>query len=164
MVSKTLFVDMDGVLCDCWQRIGRTFSYTVENIAKDRPIYSAFNAMEEFRRAGWSITVLTARPFDLNGHITRTWLTVHGISYDRVVVVESAEQKADYLKGYQKGNADPSNLFVDDFIGGYETGLPKFVCHVYEDCRQVVRTEPFRNNWPEIVERYTGVKIDVRAI
>jgi len=156
---RTLYVDVDGVLADSWRRLmkfsnaGKLLpaAFFEENVMEDRTIQSAQSAVWLFRKAGWRVCALTSRSFDSDGRITKAWFHNNGfLVLDEVYVVDRAEFKALFL---QK-NACDGDLFIDDFIGGYETGLPKFVYRVYDACRRVVRTEIFRNNWPEILERY----------
>ena len=166
---RTLFVDVDGVLADSRHRLVKfshqgkllPMAFFEGSMLEDRVIQSAQSALWLFLKAGWHVCALTSRDFDLDGRITGAWLKTKGFPIlNQICVVQRAEAKSLFLQQ----NAQENDLFVDDFMGGYETGLPKFVNHVYDACRRVVRTEVFRNNWPEIVERYTGVKIDVRAI
>ena len=71
-----------------------------------------------------------------------------GSGYD-----EEGARKAPYLFHA----ADRVNdVLVDDFMGGYDIGIPTFVSHVYEACRKVIPVEVFRNNWREITDRITG--------
>ena len=158
---KTLFVDVDGVLADSRHRLVK-FSYQrkllptaffEQNVMEDQAVQSAPSALRSFMDAGWRVCALTSRDFDLDGRITGAWLVANGFpTLNQVCVVQRAEAKSLFLQT----NAQQDDLFVDDFMGGYETGLPKFVSHVYDACRRVVRTEVFRNNWPELIERYLG--------
>ena len=160
---RTLFVDMDGTLTDSWRRIrGHSFegiqlesAYYPSNVLTDKPIDRAVDAINAFKLAGWQVVVLTARGFDVDGAITKEWLSLNKFPTCPVVIVNGAEDKIHHMITFGKD----CDLFVDDFIGGYETGLPRFVTKTYEVCRKIIRTEPFRNNWPEIVIRYLNVEI-----
>ena len=65
------------------------------------------------------------------------------------MVVRSSLDKAEVLK---KESAD---LFIDDFMAGQELCYPVFSVRTYQSCvNTLVPVEVFRNNWPEIVDRW----------
>jgi uncharacterized HAD superfamily protein len=70
----------------------------------------ALEAMVVAREAGYIVNILTARDWHPEGeHITRTWLTTHGIPYDNLHMVGLDASKADAIS--QMGDV---RIFVDD--------------------------------------------------
>ena len=160
----TLFVDMDDTLCVAWPRVVRNSiggclretAFSLAELMNDSVVPKAKEAVKRFQACAWSVAVLTARGFPGGEEVTRAWLERNGFGKLAVIVVSRAEHKSLVLQL----RSEPGDLFVDDFMSGHESGIPKFVCHVYESCRKVIMTEVFRNNWPEIVWRRLGRTID----
>lgn len=161
--AKRLYVDLDSTLNNAWERIARNGvggrldeakAFSRAECDRDEPLPWAREALAAFADAGWIVTILTARGYAGAEEQTRAWLDAHGVPCHGVIIVANAEAKAGVLREHRP------HLFVDDFMAAYETGHPRFVCHVYEACaRTGVPVEPFRNNWPEIVKRWLGVDL-----
>ena len=156
---RTICVDVDSTLCNHWERIAR-FSengviqpeaFVPWNVMADEPLPGAIQALGDFVAVtGATILILTARDWDMpDGDTTRKWLDKCGFWYDGVLTVRSSMDKPEVLK---KVSAD---LLIDDFMGGQELRYPKFDVNTYLACFQtVIAVEVFRNNWPEIVDRW----------
>lgn len=86
--------------------------------------------------------------------ITRDWLDLHNFVYNSLIVVDSIEQKIDFLK------SNPCDLFIDDlswgqnFVGSYVNLYNSAI----DDLNQnKVSYEVFNaksNNWKHLVKRY----------
>ena len=160
--KKHLVVDLDSTLNNVFARLrdhavehgSLDGAWTPALLATDKPLPYALEAMNAFVDAGWRITVLTARPFDPTGNLTRNWLDAHGFPCPDVIVVDSRQAKLAVLL------ASPVQLFIDDFMGGHEFVLPRFDVQTYV---QVVNAGmpvwPFRNDWFYIVKHVLGIKV-----
>jgi len=156
---KTICIDVDSTLCNHWERIAR-FSengvilpeaFASENVMADEPLPGAIQAISDFVAVtGVRIHILTARDWDWPlGLTTGEWLDRCGFWYDEIHVVQSSMDKAGHL-----GRFWPT-LLIDDFMGGQEHLYPQFDVGTYLACvRTGVAVEVFRNNWPEIVDRW----------
>ena len=157
---KTICIDVDSTLNDHWRRIaewakgsGRclTAEFHRATWTEDRPLPGAVQATQDFKSvADARIVILTARDWDMpDGKNTKTWLDRYNFWYDHVKVVGSGSMKPFYLRDRK------IDLFVDDFTAGQESRCPKLDVRIYEACVKTgVPVEPFRNNWPEIVDRW----------
>ena len=159
-MAVVVYVDMDGTICDNrWRlvalregRMSREQVYSSDTMLEDPEIPGAAAALRTLIDEGSGVVILTARDSGQR-RATSTWLQSHHVPHGNVVTVSSAERKAPYLFHA----ADRVNdVLVDDFMGGYDIGIPTFVSHVYEACRKVIPVEVFRNNWREITDRITG--------
>lgn len=168
-----LFCDVDSTLNNHWRRIRRWSkfgqtdpqAFTDEEAFKDEPLPDAVDALQSFRNCAWTVIILTARDWDLEGTATRRWLDYWNFRYHDLIVVPSAEHKigvlfADKVYGPRIGEVDIpkcDRLFIDDFTSGQEKKIPVF-CHTLyaRALRTGVQVEPFRNNWKDIVERHLG--------
>ena len=156
---RTICVDVDSTLCNHWERIAR-FSengviqpeaFAPENVMEDEPLPGAIQALGDFVAVtGATILILTARDWDMpDGDTTRKWLDKCGFWYDGVRVVQEALYKIDILR------REDADLLIDDFMAGQELRYPKFDWRAYGECVFTgVPVEVFRNNWPEIVDRW----------
>lgn len=106
---KAVIFDMDGTLADCnhrkvhlpnWGKFFADMHLDTQNppvvwLAKQLDIAARIgaNSGESF-----AIIIVTARPDDLNYHeMTRDWLRLNGINYDRMYMRKGGDYRPDYL-------------------------------------------------------------------
>jgi len=156
---RTICVDVDSTLCNHWERIARFSENGViqpeafweENVMADEPLPGAIQAIGDLVAVtGATICILTARDWDLpNGRVTEKWLDRCGFWWDHIRIVQRASEKPNVLRKVQ------ANLLIDDFMAGQELRYPKFDVQTYQECvYSGIPVEVFRNNWPEIVDRW----------
>lgn len=116
--NKTVALDLDGVLADY------TDGFQGDDVI-GLPIPGAKIALDELKRAGWTIIIYTSRPASAT---LKQWLEKHKIPYD-AINYEPGE-KDPWGKGYRKVRA---HVYVDDravcFRGDWQKTLLEIMDH-----------------------------------
>eukprot|EP00928_Gymnodinium_smaydae_P070032 TRINITY_DN53979_c0_g1_i1.p1 TRINITY_DN53979_c0_g1~~TRINITY_DN53979_c0_g1_i1.p1 ORF type:complete len:1080 (+),score=235.12 TRINITY_DN53979_c0_g1_i1:79-3240(+) len=105
-----LLVDVDNTVSASWERLrraalpswpGDTFdsakAFSASELALDRPLPAAADALRSLTRE-WEVSFLTARGFPGAYEATARWLSEHGLPCERLIVVQEAREKAEWLE------------------------------------------------------------------
>mgnify|MGYP001459293937 CR=1 FL=1 len=108
MKSLTIFVDIDGTICN---------EGPVSERARRKPLPGARAALKKMRKDGHVVVLWTAREWT-HYKLTKKWLDKHGFEYDQILMGKPVahvwiDDRAREFKGWDKD-------YISDILSQYD--------------------------------------------
>lgn len=162
--KRILYCDIDSTVNNHWERIKKWAignrpprkidpkAFSEKEVLKDNVAFNSSYWINEFKKAGWEIHWLSARPYYLY-KATELWLKKNNFPVDSIKLVNTSADKFIYLQAKQV------DLFVDDFTKGQENDNTE----VYEDVialfeKSSIPFVVFKGDWEKIFNEKNNLR------